>query len=67
VPDLDERTLETWARTDAIFWPAVAALLGSGALLAWTLRSMRRATRYAALRARHSTRVTSDDRDRRAG
>jgi membrane protease YdiL (CAAX protease family) len=40
LPQVDERMLEGWARTDAIFYPALAGLALASAMLAWATRGM---------------------------
>jgi membrane protease YdiL (CAAX protease family) len=40
LPQVDERMLEGWSRTDAIFYPALGALGLAGATLAWAVRGM---------------------------
>ncbi len=47
LPQVDERTLTAWARTDAIFYPALAGLALAGAALAWSVRRMGAASRRA--------------------
>ena len=40
LPQVDERMLEGWSRTDAIFYPALAALVAASTMLAWAVRGM---------------------------
>jgi membrane protease YdiL (CAAX protease family) len=40
LPQVDERMLEGWSRTDAIFYPALGALVVASATLAWAVRGM---------------------------
>ena len=61
LPQVDERTLAGWARTDAIFYPALVALALASLTLAWAVRGMGdAAARVRARRIDRGTRRTLD-------
>ncbi|MGZ8492488.1 MAG: CPBP family intramembrane glutamic endopeptidase [Gemmatirosa sp.] len=53
LPQVDERMLEGWSRTDAIFYPALVGLVLAGGTLAWAVRGMGDAADHARALRRH--------------